>query len=391
MKVFVWTDLYGAPLLVGRLAAGTAQNVWFQYAPSYLAQPQVHALSPDLPLQEAAHSVRVFKKQLQGVLGDAMPDAWGQRVLAALHSNPLEPLETLLKMDCHSVGSLRFSGVARVCSPRQPAPDVAELADALASIEALDQGYGLDPAFQAIIAAGSSLGGMRPKVAVRWQGKEYLAKLARHNEPADLPAIEVATLHWAAACGLQVCSAHHTVIAGRSVALIERFDRQPQQHYLSAHGLWNRLHYDNQAETTWASYGGLADAARKLLPAEAVPAALKELFCRAAFNLWVGNTDDHGKNHGFLMNAQGQWALAPAFDVLPTFDGNRQFHALGLGPEGRKRSLDNLLKGAGRFGLHPDEAIALWQALQKKAQALSYPQNLRAEDQRRIQQQLWQA
>src|SRR3546814_2718620 len=82
-----------------------------------------------------------------------------------------------------------------------------------------------------------------------------------------------------------------------------------------------------------------------LLPGGSVKADARELFRRMAFNVLIGNTDDHGRNHSFLMNRAGEWSLAPAFDLLPTLPGGDR-QALGVGPRGAARDIANIIAGA---------------------------------------------
>ena len=146
---------------------------------------------------------------------------------------------------------------------------------------------------------------------------------------------------------------------------MRRFDRADGAplHYASAHALWNPTAAREADTRTWASYAGIV-ALRRQLSGGDVPADAAELFRRMAFNVIVGNTDDHGRNHGFLMNAQGHWRLAPAFDVLPSF--RSEVHALGVGPAGAARDLDNVLAGAANFGLNQAQARTVLKELGKR-------------------------
>src|SRR3546814_3073716 len=126
----------------------------------------------------------------------------------------------------------------------------------------------------------------------------------------------------AAECGIHAAKVERTAIGERHALLIRRFDRSADTtlHYASAHALWNRARFQERDLLGWASYAGIAELRRRL-PGGSVKADARELFRRMAFNVLIGNTNDHGRNHGFLMNRAGEWSLAPAFDLLPTLPG----------------------------------------------------------------------
>jgi len=149
---------------------------------------------------------------------------------------------------------------------------------------------------------------------------------------------------------------------------VRRFDRVAGMplHYASAHALWNATTARESDSRAWASYAGMVDLRRRL-PGGNVPEDAEELFRRLVFNVVIGNTDDHGRNHGFLMDRQGQWRLAPAFDVLPSF--RSEVHALGVGPAGAGRSLENAIAGAASFGLDQAEARATVTDLHRRVRA----------------------
>ena len=136
---------------------------------------------------------------------------------------------------------------------------------------------------------------------------------------------------------------------------MDRFDRQWGEpvHYLSARSLLNvyrASEHDTVAPAGRATYAAMAAAARRI----GVEGAGPELFRRLAFNYAIGNTDDHLQNHGFLFD--GAWRLAPAFDLVAQ-GGESQ--AIGAGRTGRSRTRENVLSGAGDFGLKPQEAEEL--------------------------------
>ena len=95
------------------------------------------------------------------------------------------------------------------------------------------------------------------------------------------------------------------------------------------------------------SYGFLAEF---ILKYSSEPDDSIELYQRMVFNVLIGNTDDHTRNHAFLYSFENQdWRLSPAYDVLPI--NSYGFHGIGIGFDGRIGTIDNLLSQSKRFGL----------------------------------------
>lgn len=80
-----------------------------------------------------------------------------------------------------------------------------------------------------------------------------------------------------------------------------------------------------------------------------VESNLKELFRRVAFNICIGNTDDHFRNHGFLLTPRG-WTLSPAYDMNPT---HSDYQSLLITPSTNKSDLNLLLESAEDYLLTP--------------------------------------
>lgn len=94
-------------------------------------------------------------------------------------------------------------------------------------------------------------------------------------------------------------------------------------------------------------YGTLAEF---LLQNSGNPEDALELYYRMAFNVLIGNTDDHTRNHAVLYDFKlRHWRLSPAYDVLPI--NSSRLHGMGIGEQGRQATIDNLLSSAKRFGL----------------------------------------
>jgi serine/threonine-protein kinase HipA len=114
----------------------------------------------------------------------------------------------------------------------------------------------------------------------------------------------------------------------------------------------------HESESRNRSYGEISDRIRRYGVAKYVKRDQKELFGRMVFNILVTNDDDHLRNHAFLWDGEHRkWRLSPLYDVMPRalVSFERVLH-LGVGPEGRRATLDNALAGSARFGLTSREA-----------------------------------
>ena len=181
---------------------------------------------------------------------------------------------------------------------------------------------------------------MNPKFTVEDDGGQFIAKFGARDDIVDTPLIEAATMTLAAMAGIDAAPTRIERAGTRNCILVRRFDRKDGgvAHYLSAHSAWNRSRARPQQDVlTWASYPGIVQLMQHGLSASPKEDAV-ELFRRMVFNIVIGNSDDHGRNHGFLMAADGTWRRSEAFDVVPTLGAEATVQALGVGQDGRLRS-----------------------------------------------------
>jgi serine/threonine-protein kinase HipA len=125
-------------------------------------------------------------------------------------------------------------------------------------------------------------------------------------------------------------------------------------HFISAASLLEQINnkVGKLAATQSYTYGALAEFIRHNGKR---PEQSMELYQRMVFNAFIGNVDDHTRNHAMLYDFVEQgWFLSPAYDVLPI--KNEKSHSLGLGDEGRVATIENLLSQSKRFGLRTDKA-----------------------------------
>ncbi|WP_398307859.1 type II toxin-antitoxin system HipA family toxin [Zoogloea sp.] len=163
---------------------------------------------------------------------------------------------------------------------------------------------------------------------------------------------EHAALTLAAKAGIAVVETRPIPFA-RGVALaIKRFDRSEGRrwHALSANVAL-------KAAGVELSYPNLAQLLRRRGDVDTHRAQMHQLFRRMVFNILIDNTDDHEKNHVLLVSQAQQYALAPAFDVLP-MGQSLGYQAMTVGAQGAESSIENALSAAGQYWLTPQAAKA---------------------------------
>ena len=306
--------------------------------------------------------------ELFGAVRDAMPDAWGRRVIEnKLNAEPnsLKESEYLMHAGTNRLGALDFRPSPSAPENSGLMPNAVDLPYLLDAADRVQCHEPLPEHLRQLFDAGPSMGGTRPKAVVAKEGRLYLAKFPAREDAFNVPQIEQACLELARECGLNVPRTELVNMPGnRQVMLIERFDRTMQEgggltrkHVVSALTLLG-LH---ESESPSASY---ADIARQLSGFGArgfVQSDREELFARMVFNILVGNDDDHLRNHAFVWNDHARgWMLSPLYDVLPKPQVSRaRYQHLGVGAQGRLATLDNALSHAAQFGLNPTSASAI--------------------------------
>ena len=332
----------------------------FEYAPEFLAAGL--PLSPlRLPLKPG---VQIAPREpfagMFGVFADSLPESYGRllldRRLRSVGRDPgaLTPLDRLALVGESGFGALRFVPADDIADDELPMPDLDRLqAEALAVIAGEPSDM-----LGVLQRLGGSAGGARPKAQV-WLGKDdtglatsqapgldpWLVKFRAPGDPEDIGALEAAYNAMATAAGIEV--APWRLLPSRTGPghfASQRFDRD-------AHG---PLHLHSLAGLLGADPDGASVSYREYLRAtQYLTRDVREVeaaFRRMAFNVIAHNRDDHARNHAFLMNASGEWRLAPAFDL--TFSlGPGGEHYLAVDGEGRRPTKANLLAEGKAAGL----------------------------------------
>ena len=205
-----------------------------------------------------------------------------------------------------------------------------------------------------LVDPGSSLGGARPKASVL-DAKDHLwiAKFPSHSDTNDSGAWEMVLHQLAHACHIEVPEAKmHRFTEKHHTYLSKRFDRTNEGsriHFASAMTLLGHNDGDDYHDGT--SYLELVAFISKHSPEST--ADLEQLWRRILFNILVSNTDDHLRNHGFLLSRTG-WRLSPAYDLNPNEYGTGL--KLNISETDNSLEVDLAMEVSGYFKLKADKA-----------------------------------
>jgi serine/threonine-protein kinase HipA len=332
----VWIDCDLVPLQqIGVLSHDRGQ-VRFKYLHKWLAQEKfAFSIDPQLSLDEGSF-FPIQKSDNFGIFLDSSPDRWGQTLMRrrealqakdeSRKSRTLYAWDFLLGVqDPTRQGGLRFklpeSGTFLANEPLA-APPVTSLGElSIIALELskknIDNLTQLRLWLSVLVAPGASLGGARPKANFLEADKSlWMAKFPASDDSRDIGAWEGVAWWLARQCGIDMPVAKALRFGtGHHTFCVRRFDRAQgkRRFYASAMTLLKK----QQSEGT--SYLELAEFLMKHGDTQFLSADLEQLFRRVAFNVAIGNRDDHLRNHGFLLSDKG-WRLSPAFDVNPSVD-----------------------------------------------------------------------
>jgi serine/threonine-protein kinase HipA len=367
LEVWLDDDL-GPARQVGTLAHDRGQ-IRFHYERDWLQDPRAFALDPDLSLDEHPF----FPKPELGNFGvflDSSPDRWGQTLMKrreALQAKDEQRSPRTLYawdfligvQDLTRQGALRFrrpGTEAFLGDEKMAAPPVTTLRELEAvayqlSNRRIDDLDALRKWLAVLVAPGASLGGARPKANfTETDGSLWIGKFPAHDDDRDIGAWEYIVHQLAQKAGIDVPPAKLIKLNNDfHTFCVQRFDRAngSRRFYASAMTLLRK------AQSEGTSYLELAQFIRAQGDAEHADADLEQLFRRLAFNVAVGNRDDHLRNHGFVLGETG-WRLAPAFDVNPNID--KAEHVLNIDDVDNRPSLETVLSTAAFYGLDDVQA-----------------------------------
>ena len=348
-------QLWGRTIGAVSLAEGRDYAA-FQYDPAFAASGI--ELSPVvMPLSERVYEFPALPRNtfhgLPGLLADSLPDKFGYALIDAWlatqgrTAESFSAVERLCYTGTRGMGALEF---APAVGP-QPRKAVKIEIDALVrlasdvlshrnELQATFAGAAREKALNDILRVGTSAGGARAKAVIAWNretnevrsgqiaagdGFDYWLlkfdgvtgnKDKELEDPKGYGAIEYAYHLMAKAAGIAMTECRLLEESGRRHFMTRRFDRLAGGEKLHMQSLGALAHFDFNQAGAYAYEQALLTIRQLHLPM----AAVEEQFRRMVFNLVARNQDDHVKNIAFLMNKQGQWSLAPAFDVTYSYN-----------------------------------------------------------------------
>jgi len=325
--------LYSERLKVKEVFSFEYNNEWLQSEPAQL-------LDPSLQLYSGLHYLNESQENF-GIFLDSSPDRWGRILMrrreAALaraegrEENKLFETDYLLGVyDGHRMGALRFKqeedGPFLNDNKKMASPPWASLRELeQISLRLEDDDVIDDPDYlkwlSMLIAPGASLGGARPKASiVDADGGHWIAKFPSRNDQGDIGGWEIVTYELATLAGINMAASKAQKFSSDYYTfLTKRFDRGKDGQRIHFASAMTMLGYtDGQDHTDGASYLELVEFIQKY--GANVDLDLEQLWRRIVFSICVSNTDDHLRNHGFLLTDEG-WVLSPAYDINPVETG----------------------------------------------------------------------
>lgn len=313
------------------------------------------------------------EKDIFGCFSDALPDRWGhtlllrrEQIVAAEEKRPVRRLSSfdfLTGIDDFSrMGGFRFKeipdGEFINVSESLKIPsltDIRGLIAASAEIEKSEEKNILPDRkwIAQLVHPGTSLGGARPKANVIDTDKTlYVAKFPSRKDDYDVEIWEHFSHQLAIKSGISAAKTGVMANGGEYHTLLsQRFDRTQEGrriHFASAMILLGLSDGDNAS----SGHGYLDIVDFIIQNCTDVEKNLQELYRRVAFNICIGNSDDHFRNHGFLLTAKG-WILSPAYDMNPTLN---EYQSLLISSTSNKADLSILLDACEEYMLNRNTA-----------------------------------
>jgi len=371
--IYVYAHWIGLsePVLLGILSAHQAKGrkaFSFEYDKNWLKSNAQRLIDPDIQFYSGQQFPN--NKENFGIFLDSMPDTWGRTLMKRreiqLAKAKGEPPKTLYDIDYllgvydeTRMGAFRFKldpdgdfldNDTEKSTP--PWSTVRELQQAVVHYENDTDNEAINKWLKVLIAPGSSLGGARPKANILDDKKQlWIAKFPSKNDTIDKAAWEFLTHQLAINAGIEMAECKIEKVSGNfHTFFTKRFDRINQE----------RIHFSSAMTMTGNNEDTIKNQPASYLDIVAfiqnhgcnVKENLHQLWRRIVFNIAVSNTDDHLRNHGFILSNEG-WELSPAYDLNPSIEKD----GLALNIDMDNNALDfELAKSAGEFfRLHPSE------------------------------------
>ena len=370
---FDWLD---EPMLVGELGYESlrgSDSYSFKYDNDWLRQYGSLYLSADINNYPGLQYTQP-DRDIFGCFNDALPDRWGrlllnrrEQILATEEKRPVRKLSSfdyLIGIDDYSrMGGFRFKekqdGEYINCEKSLRIPPLTDIRALVAASMEIEKSEELNQLPEKkwllqLVYPGTSLGGARPKAGVmNDEGRICVAKFPSRNDDYDVGLWEHLSHLLAKEAGVEAAETSVIETGKKYHALLsKRFDRTVEgrrKHFASAMTLLGLT--DGCDAKSGNGYLDIVDFI--LQNCCDVEQNLHQLYRRVAFNITIGNSDDHFRNHGFLLTPRG-WTLSPAYDMNPTLN---EYQALLINSTTNHADLQVLLDSSEEYMIGKDEAV----------------------------------
>ena len=364
--IIVYADWVGMaePKCIGILSAQQAKGrkaFSFEYDIEWITSKEQLLLDPDISWYSGQQYPN--GKENFGVFMDSMPDTWGRKLMIRIGTQQareqrktaptLYDIDFLLEVyDESRMGALRFKldpeGPFLNNNKAYPTPhwsSVRELQHGAAVIESEEDSAEAKKWLAILIAPGSSLGGARPKANILDDNNHpWIAKFPAQSDTFDKAAWEYLTYQLAVKAGIEMAESRIEKVSGKyHTFFTKRFDRLNGERVHFASAMTMTGNNEDTIKDNPASYLDLAEFIQ--YSGANNKADLHQLWKRIVFNIAVSNTDDHLRNHGFILKEDG-WRLSPAYDINPSID--KEGLALNINTDDNALSFE-LAKSVGEF------------------------------------------
>ncbi|HET6250325.1 MAG TPA: type II toxin-antitoxin system HipA family toxin [Tepidisphaeraceae bacterium] len=358
------------PIVVGQLAEHD-RRIYFEYDASFLVRAL--SLSPfKLPLRQGLieHADRAFG-QLPGLFDDSLPDGWGlllmDRMFRRRGIDPatVSPLDRLSYLGRRTMGALTYHPAADV----ERDDRVFDLAELGRNAQEVFSGNAAE-ILPALIRAGGSAAGARPKVLVGVKGntlisgeedlpdgfEHWIVKFSAKAESRDAGPVEFAYSNMARAAGIDIPPTRLFRV-GKTMAYfgVKRFDRAANNRRLHMHTFANLIHANFRTPST-----DYVDLLKVTSAPTRNHADVLGAFRQMVFSIAACNRDDHAKNFAFIMDPAGTWKLSSAYDLVYSAGPGGE-HTMRVAGEGRNPTRADIVKIADEFAISGKDRAGIFE------------------------------
>lgn len=386
VEVWIWGQRVGA------VAPDPARSACvFEYDPAWVRRgidlaplTMPIALASRTPIYQFPDLSKETFHGLPGLLADALPDAFGNALIDAwmathgIRKDDVSSLDKLAYMGSRAMGALTFKPPSAVPTDAAPIAMQSLVEAARKALRAdFTTNHDSEKALQTMIDVGTSAGGMRAKAVIAWNPETQEVRSGQFDAPPGFEhwllkidtgkdmvlgesqgfgRIEYAYHRMALDAGVEMMPCRLLEENGRAHFMTRRFDRDRGER-LHVQSLCALAHMDYK-QTATHSYEQLFMVAGDLVG----HAAMQDIFTRMCFNIAARNCDDHTKNFAFMLKQHGEWALAPAYDVMYSYRADSDFvsqHLMSVNGKFDDFHVDDILAIADRFDIdRPLEIMA---------------------------------